>query len=274
MDACYRTGSRLYGDDLEGSALEQWYQEEELGYYQLTDGLDPHDQTGDNNFWKILNSKIYWDFVGNRKFDTALAFGTANGDDVAPFSSQVERFIGVEPQEKWWSNSIAGRPSTFVKPGVDSSIPVETGSIDIVLCFGVLHHVARVGRSLAEFKRILRPGGMALIREPISSMGDWSRPRPGSTKNERGIDPTWMVSTARAAGLHLERYRPAAFGPLIALHNRAGHLQPGPIATGADLFLSKLFSWNHRYYRERWWHRIAPGAAYYLFRNPVSTSRR
>jgi hypothetical protein len=33
----------------------------------------------------------------------------------------------------------------------------------------------------------LKPNGYLLLREPIISMGDWSFPRKGLTKNERGI---------------------------------------------------------------------------------------
>jgi SAM-dependent methyltransferase len=274
MDERYKSGACLYGDDLRGEALDRWYAEEELGYFQLTNGLGAPDPSGDSNFWKHLNQRTVKGFLGNRTFATAVAFGTANGDDVAPFAERVERFIGVEPQESWWANTIAGKPAKFVRPGTDSSLPLPDAIADVIFCFGVLHHVARVSTSLSEFSRILTPGGVAVVREPISSMGEWTMPRPGATRNERGIDPGWMRRAAEAAGLEVVAVRPVAFAPLIRVLNRGNWAGPGRFAAGLDALLSNLFFWNHRYHRETWPYKIAPGAAYYLLRKPVSTSSR
>jgi hypothetical protein len=62
--------------------------------------------------------------------------------------------------------------------------------------------VANVSSVLAELRRCLAPGGHLLLREPVTSMGDWRRPRPGLTGNERGLPLPWLDRTL--AGLDLE----------------------------------------------------------------------
>jgi SAM-dependent methyltransferase len=43
------------------------------------------------------------------------------------------------------------------------AIPFQTATFDRVLCSGVLYHVADCRTALAEMRRVLRPGGLAVI---------------------------------------------------------------------------------------------------------------
>ncbi len=63
---------------------------------------------------------------------------------------------------------------TFVHAGAES-IPAESGSADIVLMFKSLHHVPvnAMGTALREIARVLRPGGLAYISEPVYA-GDFN----------------------------------------------------------------------------------------------------
>lgn len=57
---------------------------------------------------------------------------------------------------------------TFVKAGSEA-IPAGDGSFDVVFMFKSLHHVPieLMDNALKEVKRVLRPGGMAYISEPV-----------------------------------------------------------------------------------------------------------
>ena len=54
-------------------------------------------------------------------------------------------------------------------------IPLDDGSVDIVLMFKSLHHVPLelMEASLQEINRVLKPGGLAYISEPVFS-GDFN----------------------------------------------------------------------------------------------------
>ena len=46
------------------------------------------------------------------------------------------------------------------------SLPFAAASIDVVCCLSVLEHVAALDAALAEIRRVLRPGGTALLGYP------------------------------------------------------------------------------------------------------------
>ena len=50
-----------------------------------------------------------------------------------------------------------------VRGGHPYSLPFRAGAFDAVLACGVLEHVAHVGRSLEEIRRVLAPGGPLLV---------------------------------------------------------------------------------------------------------------
>lgn len=63
---------------------------------------------------------------------------------------------------------------TFIAAG-SQAIPLEDASFDLVLAFKSLHHVPTelMDRALSEIARVLKPGGLAYISEPIFA-GDFN----------------------------------------------------------------------------------------------------
>ena len=47
---------------------------------------------------------------------------------------------------------------------LDTGFP--DGSFDVILSFGLFHHIPELGRAFAECRRILRPGGKLIFRDP------------------------------------------------------------------------------------------------------------
>lgn len=265
----YRTGEALIGDDLTGEALARWYREEAEGYYGLTENRAAEAGNLGGQFWSSLNDRHVFRHLRNRQFQTVLAFGTADGRDVLPVASRTMKFVAVEPDRRWWSGSIGGRPTEWIEPEMDGEMPIESGTIDLILCFGVLHHVAKVSNTLRAFHRVLKKGAAAYIREPTSSMGDWTKARPMATRNERGISPAWLCRAAKEVGLNCEAPVLCGFAPLMSAADRLHLGETGSaMAARLDGPLSLLFGWNARYWRPGLVDKFAPGTAYYHFTRP------
>jgi SAM-dependent methyltransferase len=80
------------------------------------------------------------------------------------------RAIGVDMTESMRERARAGAKAcgfdhVDVVDGDATSLPVETGSIDVVISNGVLNLVPEKARAIAEIARVLKPGGRAQIAD-------------------------------------------------------------------------------------------------------------
>ncbi len=83
-------------------------------------------------------------------------FGDVTGVDVSDEALRLARTLGT------------------VKKGDIVKLPFDSSTFDVVVCLDVLYHrwVGDYRMALAEFYRVLKPGGIVLIREPAY---DWMR---------------------------------------------------------------------------------------------------
>lgn len=241
----YLGGSKLYGDDLSADEILQWYEDEKEGYANL----GAKDAENYNYVYHALNTFHSFRHLGeNRSFDV-LGYGSAYGDELAPIAGSLRSVVVVDPSESFVQDTMHGVPARYIKPKTDGSLDIESGTFDLITCFGVLHHVPNVSAVITELFRTLKPGGRLLLREPIVSMGDWRKPRPGLTKHERGIPLELLRDMVRKAGFSVEREGLCVF-PLVPLFFK--HFRPdmynSPLISRLDALLARLFAWNVNYH--------------------------
>lgn len=269
------SGQTLYGDNLSLSQIQAWYDQEETGYFDLL-----HDVYGitdaDNQYsyeYEALNHFHAISMLLGSRFNCCVALGCAAGDDVTPLAPVVDRFIAIEPAEKWWRAEIGGKPAIYLKPAVTGSIELSSNSADLATAFGVLHHIPNVSHVTGEIARILRPGGLFVVREPISWMGDWRKRRPGLTANERGLPLQWFEKTARESGFTIVRRHLCMFRPVSFAAKKLGVSIPyaSKLVTLTDWVCSEMLRWNICYRRDSLVKKIAPGSAFWILkRNQVA----
>jgi SAM-dependent methyltransferase len=266
-ERAYFSGEQLYGDDLTGQDLADWFASEESGYHDIRTQQDIRARQGEYVYgFHYVNYWYGYRHLAGRRFQCALALGCAKGDDIGGIASQVERIVAIEPAREWWHDSIAGTPTVYMAPQVSGDIDLPAGVVDLAIAFGTLHHIPNVSHTIAELSRVMVPGGVLLLREPVSSMGDWRKPRPGSTRNERGIPVEWMVHALAENGFHLKRAA-LCIHPLIFRIARVTHAWD-PFNSRAfvwlDAALSGMTGWNRHYFRDRLWKKVAPGVCCYF----------
>ena len=111
-----------------------------------------------------------------------------------------------------------------VTSGTAAELGLGPGSADAVVVSGVLCSVPDQGVALAEFRRVLRPGGELRFYEHVRSR------RGGFARWQRVVDPIWSrlmggcrthrdtVAAIEAAGFRVERCRGFGFPPGARLY--------------------------------------------------------
>ena len=262
--SAYFSGEKLYGDDFDQPAIQQWFADEAEGYADL----GAKDKAPYQYGYHALNDLHGFRYLDrNRKFRRAMGFGSAYGDELAPIAGRIQNISIVDPSDAFVVTEINGTPVSYFKPAPTGCLPFEDESFDLVTSLGVLHHIPNVSYVVSELYRCMEFGGIALIREPSNSMGDWRKPRRGLTRHERGIPIAIMRRVFQRSGFKIERATNCFF-PLtprlcgvfgVASYNNR-------FATALDQYLSDAFAWNYSYHRFSVLKKFAPSAVFWVLR--------
>ena len=265
-EACF-SGSKLYGDDFTPDQIALWFEEESEGYADLGN----KEISGYSYQYHELN-RIHG-FRHLKKvssFDHVLGLGAAWGHEFLPIIHKIKKLTIAEPSENLRSEQLGALELIYVKPEIEGKLEFEENSFGLITCFGTLHHIPNVTFVLGELIRVLKPGGYLLLREPIISLGDWTGPRPGLTKNERGIPVAHFEKLFRGKGLKIIA-RNHCLTMTYQFQKLFGRVLKKPLTTyrwyiQTDRLLSSLLRRNVRYHARKKLHRIAPSNIFYVIR--------
>jgi ubiquinone/menaquinone biosynthesis C-methylase UbiE len=133
--------------------------------------------------------------VGMGSFPNALYYKKSKGLDI----------IGVDPNDRMegFARDSASRAGLLkgdnlrIVHGVSEALPLADNSADAVVCTLTLCSVVDPARSVAEIKRVLKPGGKFLFWEHVLSQTD-----PTLAQRQMELTPNQV---RRADGCHLDR---------------------------------------------------------------------
>jgi SAM-dependent methyltransferase len=263
----YLSGKKLYGDDFTLPEIENWYKLQE-GFYNETDSdLNYSDKATYSYGYDAFNKYHCFRFLKNMKFIRVLGFGSAYGEELESIKEQIGELTIIDISDHFIANDFYGKPLTYIKPKISGIIDFPDNYFDLVVCFGTLHHIANVSTVISEFGRVVKKGGLTIIREPINSMGDWRFPRKGISLNERGIPVHLFRKFVGQAGFKILRERFAIFKLTPYL---LGWVIKKPVNNAfyvmVDYWLSLLFKWNINYHPANKFKTLRPTTAIYLLR--------
>lgn len=261
----YLRGEKLYGDDFDLEQIKEWYQAEEEGYADKVRKRE-QDKGYEYHYHALNRAHGYGRLPADKRFGRVLGMGSAYGHELEPIADRIDSLTIVEPSELFTNTTVFGIPAEYVKPEVSGDMRFDSESFDLITCLGVLHHIPNVSHVFSEMVRCLAPGGFALVREPICSQGDWSRPRKNLTRNERGIPLQIFRDIIGKSGLRVVSERLCVFRPLVKLWWMAVKTPPfnSDLAVMLDMYCSRLFAWNYRYHNIKFHQRFTPVSVYYV----------
>lgn len=106
-----------------------------------------------------------------------LGCGKAEKTRTLAESGRVKSIVALEVDtiQHALNLKVSDLPNVQFRQGGAEAIPADDNSFDIVLMFKSLHHVpvAEMDQALREIARVLKPGGLAWISEPIYA-GDFN----------------------------------------------------------------------------------------------------
>lgn len=102
----------------------------------------------------------------------AVDVGCGEGNLVRLMTRHGAKVFGVECNPQQLEKALAEKPvgDEVYYEGRAEELPFADASIDLVVFFNSLHHVAeaKMGEALAEAARVLKPGGMVYVCEPVA----------------------------------------------------------------------------------------------------------
>lgn len=167
---------------------------------------------------------------------TVLEVGIGSGLNLPYYTRNVTRLIGLEPsallrEEAAEAASEAVFPVELLAAGAES-IPLESGSIDAVVSTWTLCSIPDLATSLAEIRRVLRPGGQFLFfehgRAPDAAVSRWQDRLAPLFRGLAGCNPNRQIDAdIVAAGFRMvEIERSYLEGPRFISWHFVGQATP------------------------------------------------
>lgn len=259
--ATYFSGERLFGDDFTLDEIEQWFADEAEACAEIA--------TRDASYsyeYDAMNQQLAYSHLRGRRFSHVLGLGAADGAELIPLAPQMAKLTILEPSKAYKpAPGLAGVECEYVAPVPSGDMPFKTGTFDLVSAIGVLHHIPNVSHVVAECHRCLAVGGVMFLREPIVTMGDWTKPRQGLSRHERGIPLAIMDGIVKRLGFRVVRRQLWDFPLVTKLAAKVGvESFNSPIASRLDLLLSRLTGSAPTYHRLTLRQKLAPASISYL----------
>lgn len=273
ISTAIKDGSILAGDDFAGEQLTKWFSQEKEAYYCGDAGNSETDNW--YAYMRLVNETLGFSRISFSKDElrSILVLGPGSGIEVDQFVSEHPDWslFFLEASDNFKTELKNKYPSSqIVDATISGDILLDSESQDVVCAFSVLHHIPNVSHVLREAYRVMKPGGLLLVREPCSSMGDWRYPR-AATPNERGLSLRWFIATAKTIGFKMEiRPVPIFFAPINSLLKKIGldSLMPSKAFYAIDRVVSMFVSVNNHYWRNAWYKKLGPSAYFYVLRKP------
>jgi SAM-dependent methyltransferase len=117
--------------------------------------------------------------------------------------------IDPVPRQLERARAAAGKNGPVFLPGTAEAIPATPGTFDLVWCRDVLVHSPDLARAYAEFRRVLRPGGRALVYQMFGTElleareGAWLFDTMGVVP--ANAEPDRTEAAIGASGLNIDR---------------------------------------------------------------------
>lgn len=260
----YYSGQKLFGDDFNPDEIREWYGLEENACFEIYDQGKKRMPNNDFMHWQF---GYRWALQDRKSLGKVLGLGSGNGEEFRPVRKWIEHLYIVESADGYFKNDAN---TTYAKAHADGALDFPDNSFDTEVNIAVLHHIPNVSQVLRELFRVLKPGGICLVKEPTTTLGAWHRPRKsGLAPCERGFPRDLLKELCQRTGFEIVHGTFFEFPPLRHVRDRGGiDTYNSKFWTGLDQLCCRLTAWNYRYHRTNWFQKLAPSYVFLVLRKP------
>jgi len=147
---------------------------------------------------------------------TLVEVGAGTGRLLSELARFAEKLVAVDQSDRMLqqarsSAEAAGLKDVSYRLGEMSHLPLQDAEADALIACMVLHHAPQPQAVLAEFGRVLKPGGRLLLADLVRHEQEWVRER--LLDLWLGFEPQEMGDWCRGAGFTEIRTRTMASAP-------------------------------------------------------------
>ena len=262
MKECF-SGEKLYGDDFSFEQIRKWYEQEAEAYANMY-GIN----TSENSYNHHTNIMYGYKYLNKLPvFKRALGYGSSWGYEFLPIIDKIQELHIIDSSKQTVNQKLGDLIPIYHIANISGAIDFPDNHFDLITVFSTLHHIPNVTFVLNELFRVLKPNGYMLLREPVSSMGDWREKRAGLTVNERGIPPQILEKIILEANIHIVKrhYFHSMIAFFIRISNKSNFFQSKTYHF-MDKYLSKILTFNMHYHPTNKLQRVSPQEVFYVLR--------
>jgi SAM-dependent methyltransferase len=192
--------------------------------------------------WRIASHWLERALRGRRGLH-ALDIGCGTGLGAVRLAELpgIARIVGLDPSPDALSYARTRHAFALVR-GSALALPFRDGRFDVLTCFDVVQHLppGSLLDAARELRRVLRPGGIALVRSNTSPDGEWDEPGRGGLGR--------LKSAFGASGFAVRRASYANCLPALAqeLRGRLTAGRRGGHPSGGGLQIRMPHPWVNR----------------------------
>ncbi|MGF6880565.1 SAM-dependent methyltransferase [Nocardia sp. GAS34] len=196
-----------------------------------SDALDPLPLTGERtvpgipeeNYWFRRHEIAYARLLSRCAGRTVLEAGSGEGYGASMISGVAARVIGLDYDASAVEHVRAAYPGVEMLQGNLAELPLEDGSVDVVVNFQVIEHLWDQAQFLRECLRVLAPGGELLISTPNRITFSPGRDTPLNPFHTRELNAAELSELLVQAGFRVEVMTGVHHGPeVVALDRKWG----------------------------------------------------
>ncbi|KQY09955.1 SAM-dependent methyltransferase [Mycobacterium sp. Root135] len=158
----------------------------------------------EENYWFRRHEVVYQRLLDRCVDRVVLEAGSGEGYGADLIAIVATHVIGLDYDDSAVAHVRARYPRVDMRQGNLAELPLEDGSVDVVVNFQVIEHLWDQGQFVDECARVLRPSGMLLMSTPNRITFSPGRDTPINPFHTRELNAAELTELLTASGFRVE----------------------------------------------------------------------